>query len=259
MSHEWSRVSASLKLSDLVTEALARAGLDSSNLILGIDFTKSNEWTGSRSFHKKSLHHIGDDLNPYEMVISIIGKTLAAFDEDNLIPYYGFGDGMVLYGSNLFFISILTYIRVRKNLFNFYLIATSTHDQDVFSFYPEERCYNGFEEVLSRYRELLPHIKLAGPTSFAPVIEKAMTIVEESGGQYHVLVIIADVTRSVYTGRGQLSPQEQKTVDAIVEASNLPLSIVLVGVGDGPWDTMKEFDDNILSRSFDNFQVYNNC
>ncbi|KAM0008449.1 putative copine [Helianthus debilis subsp. tardiflorus] len=75
-----------------VTEALAHAGLESSNLILGIDFTKSNEWTGSRSFHRKSLHHIGDDLNPYEMVISIIGKTLAAFDEDNLIPCYGFGD-----------------------------------------------------------------------------------------------------------------------------------------------------------------------
>ncbi|MFS7912373.1 putative copine [Helianthus anomalus] len=185
-----------------VTEALAHAGLESSNLILGIDFTKSNEWTGSRSFLRKSLHHIGDDLNPYEMVISIIVKTLAAFDEDNLIPCYGFGDGMVLYGSNLFFISILTYIRVRKNLFNFYLIAASTHDQDVFSFYLEERCYNGFEEVLSRYRELLPHIKLAGPTSFAPVIEKAMTIVEESGGQYHVLFIIADVARSVDTGRG---------------------------------------------------------
>lgn len=29
-----------------VTEALARAGLESSNLIIGIDFTKSNEWTG---------------------------------------------------------------------------------------------------------------------------------------------------------------------------------------------------------------------
>lgn len=33
---------------------------------------------------------------------------------------------------------------------------------------------------------------IAGPTSFAPVIEMAMTIVEQSGGQYHVLVIIAD-------------------------------------------------------------------
>jgi len=31
-----------------------------------------------------------------------------------------------------------------------------------------------------------------GPTSFAPLIEMAITIVEQSGGQYHVLLIIAD-------------------------------------------------------------------
>ncbi|CAN1153648.1 E3 ubiquitin-protein ligase RGLG1 [Linum perenne] len=228
LDRKYSIIADDFKSLDQVTAALARAGLESSNLIVGIDFTKSNEWTGTKSFNKKSLHHIGDGFNPYEQAISIIGKTLAAFDEDNLIPCFGFGDA-------------------------------TTHDQDVFSFYPEERSCNGFEEVLSRYREIVPNLRLAGPTSFGPIIEKAMTIVEESGGQYHVLLIIADgqVTRSVDTEHGRLSPQEQKTVNAIVEASKLPLSIVLVGVGDGPWDMMKEFDDNIPARDFDNFQFVN--
>ncbi|MED6168269.1 E3 ubiquitin-protein ligase rglg2 [Stylosanthes scabra] len=228
LDRRYSRIADDYRSLDEVTAALSQAGLESSNLIVGIDFTKSNEWTGKRSFNRKSLHHIGNGYNPYEQAISIIGKTLSAFDEDNLIPCFGFGDA-------------------------------STHDQDVFSFFPDDSFCNGFEQVLSKYREIVPRLKLAGPTSFAPMIEMAMTIVEQSGGQYHVLLIIADgqVTRSVDTERGQLSPQEQKTIDAIVKASEYPLSIVLVGVGDGPWDMMREFDDNIPARAFDNFQFVN--
>ncbi|KAG1358926.1 hypothetical protein COCNU_08G003720 [Cocos nucifera] len=228
LDRRYSKITDDYSSVEQVTEALAQAGLESSNLIVGIDFTKSNEWTGKFSFHGRSLHHVGDIPNPYEQAISIIGRTLSAFDEDNLIPCFGFGDA-------------------------------STHDQDVFSFYPDERPCNGFSEALARYRELIPHLRLAGPTSFAPIIEMAMTIVEQNGGQYHVLLIIADgqVTRSVDTEYGQLSAQEQKTIDAIVKASEFPLSIVLVGVGDGPWDMMKQFDDNIPARSFDNFQFVN--
>ncbi|KZV46434.1 hypothetical protein F511_17875 [Dorcoceras hygrometricum] len=224
----YSRIADNYNSLEEVTAALANAGLESSNLIVGIDFTKSNEWTGKRSYHGRSLHHTGSGLNPYEQAISIIGKTLVAFDDDNLIPCFGFGDA-------------------------------STHDRDVFSFYHDGRPCNGFEEVLSRYREIVPNLRLAGPTSFAPIIETAMTIVEQSGGQYHVLLIIADgqVTRSVDTEGGRLSPQERRTVEAIAQASKLPLSIVLVGVGDGPWDMMKEFDDNIPARDFDNFQFVN--
>ncbi|XP_040989936.1 E3 ubiquitin-protein ligase RGLG2-like [Juglans microcarpa x Juglans regia] len=228
LERKYSKIDDNYNSLEQVTEALSRAGLESSNLIVGIDFTKSNEWTGKRSFNRRSLHHIGDEQNPYEQAISIIGKTLSTFDEDNLIPCFGFGDA-------------------------------STHDQEVFSFYSDDKFCNGFEEVLSRYRELVPHLRLAGPTSFAPIIEMGITIVEQSHGQYHVLLIIADgqVTRSVDTERGQLSPQEKKTVDAIVKASEYPLSIVLVGVGDGPWEMMREFDDNIPARSFDNFQFVN--
>lgn len=225
---KYSKIEDNYNSLDQVTGALAQAGLESSNLIVGIDFTKSNEWTGARSFYRRSLHHVGDDQNPYEQAISIIGKTLSKFDDDNLIPCFGFGDA-------------------------------STHDRDVFSFYSDERFCNGFEEVLKRYRELVPHLRLAGPTSFAPIVEMAITIVEQSGGQYHVLLIIADgqVTRSVDTEHGQLSPQEKRTVEAIVKASEYPLSIILVGVGDGPWDMMKEFDDNMPARAFDNFQFVN--
>lgn len=42
------------------------------------------------------------------------------------------------------------------------ILAASTHDQDVFSFNPDETYCNGFEEVLSRYREIVPGLRLAG-------------------------------------------------------------------------------------------------
>ncbi|TYJ04210.1 hypothetical protein E1A91_A12G078600v1 [Gossypium mustelinum] len=213
---------------DQVISALREAGLESSNLILGVDFTKSNEWTGRYSFNRRSLHAIGSSPNPYEQAISIIGRTLSPFDEDNLIPCFGFGDA-------------------------------STHDKYVFSFYPDHRPCHGFEEALARYKEIVPHIKLAGPTSFAPIINASIDIVDSSNGQYHVLVIIADgqVTRNPDVPRGRLSPQEQETVDSIVAASHYPLSIILIGVGDGPWDSMQQFDDNIPHRAFDNFQFVN--
>jgi E3 ubiquitin-protein ligase RGLG len=50
---------------------------------------QSNEWMGKSSFHGKSLHTLSDVMNPYQLVIAIIARTLAAFDDDNLIPWCG--------------------------------------------------------------------------------------------------------------------------------------------------------------------------
>uniref|UniRef100_A0A0D9XGW2 RRM domain-containing protein n=1 Tax=Leersia perrieri TaxID=77586 RepID=A0A0D9XGW2_9ORYZ len=214
---------------DQVKEALEKVGLESSNLIIGVDFTKSNEWTGKHCFNGRSLHHISENsMNPYEQAISIIGKTLSTFDEDNRIPCFGFGD-------------------------------TSTHDQDVFSFYTYRRQYcNGVPEALRRYREIAPHVRLSGPTSLAPIIETATRITQDSGYQYHILLIIADGQVPTCCCANSANNRdenylEERTLQALVDASHFPLSIVLVGVGDGPWheQLMHCQEDGQL---FDNFQ-----
>jgi len=195
-----------------VQEALRKAGLESSNLIIGIDYTKSNTYTGKNTFGNRCLHEISPGrLNPYQEAIQIIGKTLEPFDDDKLIPAFGFGD-------------------------------STTTDKRVFPFFYDRTCY-GFQEVLERYTEITPLLILAGPTSFAPLIYEAINIVKQQRA-YHILVIIADgaVTNARETGQ------------AIIDASNHALSIVMVGVGDGPWDLMEEFDDKLPARKFDNFQ-----
>ena len=201
---------------DQVQDALRKCGLESSNLIIGVDYTKSNTWTGKNTFGGRCLHDVSaGGMNPYQTVIDIMGRTLEAFDDDKLIPAYGFGDA-------------------------------STSDKAVFSFFPNEQPCVGVAQVLQRYNEITPQVQLSGPTSFAPLIDKAIDIVERTH-QYHILVIIAD---------GQVS-SPKPTAEAIVRASRYPLSIVMVGVGDGPWDEMERYDDELPTRKFDNFQFVN--
>jgi len=98
-------------------------------------------------------------------VIEILAKTLADFDEDHLIPAYGFGD-------------------------------STTKDKQCFSFHEHNRPSNRVDEALCRYHQLChavgeEKIVLSGPTSFGPVIQEAIkTVVAEQS--YHILVIIAD-------------------------------------------------------------------
>lgn len=201
---------------------LRRAGLEASQLIVGIDFTKSNTWQGGLPYYaNNNLHSIMPFPNPYQQVLTIMCTTLEPFDDDNLIPAYGFGDA----------------ITTDKAIFPFLV----SHEGF------ELPCYK-LNGVLEIYNRIIAEIYagkiiMSGPTSFAPLIYKAIEIVRETK-QYHILLIVCD---------GAVN-NKQSTIDAIVAASNYPLSIVCVGVGKGPWDIMEEFDDDIPARAFDNFQ-----
>ena len=65
--------------------AMTKAGLESSNLIVGIDFTASNEETGKRTYRGKCLHDISDpnDPNPYMKVMDIIFIIFKALNFEN--------------------------------------------------------------------------------------------------------------------------------------------------------------------------------
>ncbi|XP_070573306.1 uncharacterized protein [Ptychodera flava] len=202
---------------DQIIKAMKQAGLQTCQLMIGIDFTASNEWQGRKTYSNKCLHHLSGQkiVNPYQKVISIIGGTLEKLDSDSLIPAYGFGD-------------------------------TVTKNTGIFPLRPDGAPCRGFGEVLLQYNETTSRISLSGPTSFAPIINKAIETVQQTQ-LYHLLLIVTD---------GQLKNQ-QPSIDAIIDASNYALSIIVVGVGDGPWTTMEHYDDMLPNRKFDNFQFVN--
>jgi len=65
----------------------------------------------------------------------------------------------------------------------------------------------------------MPSVELWGPTNFTPVINQAASLASSGGNIYYVLLILTD---------GAISDMDE-TKDAIVRASCLPLSIVIVG------------------------------
>lgn len=94
----------------------------------------------------------------------------------------------------------------------------------------------GIDGVLDIYRENVNKIKFLGPTHFAPVIEKAKKQVMASTDDkmYYILLILTD---------GEIHDMKE-TIEQIADVSNqnLPLSIIVIGVGDEDFANMVKLD-----------------
>uniref|UniRef100_A0A671NAM9 Copine Va n=1 Tax=Sinocyclocheilus anshuiensis TaxID=1608454 RepID=A0A671NAM9_9TELE len=161
---------------------------------VAIDFTASN---GNPS-QSTSLHYMNPyQMNAYAMALKAVGEIIQDYDSDKMFPALGFGaklppDGRVSHEFPL-----------NGNVDNPYC--------------------NGMEGILEAYHESLKTVQLYGPTNFAPVINHVARYAAavQDGSQYFVLLIITD---------GVISDMAQ-TKEAIVNAAKLPMSIIIVGVG----------------------------
>jgi E3 ubiquitin-protein ligase RGLG len=52
-----------------VQTALRASGLARAALVLGVDFTKSNEWTGAVSFNQRCLHTVSSEGTSVHVVL----------------------------------------------------------------------------------------------------------------------------------------------------------------------------------------------
>uniref|UniRef100_A0A7N0V471 Copine C-terminal domain-containing protein n=1 Tax=Kalanchoe fedtschenkoi TaxID=63787 RepID=A0A7N0V471_KALFE len=94
----------------------------------------------------------------------------------------------------------------------------------------------GVDGILNAYASAIYNVSLAGPTLFGQVINKAAEIAGYSLSRYErkyfVLLIITD---------GVLTDLAE-TKNALVRASDLPLSVLIVGVGNADFSQMEELD-----------------
>ena len=175
-------------------------------------------------------------------VISAIARVFELFDDDDSIPTFGYGG-----------------------------YPERPVAERYFSFVEGQGCE--LDEVLQRYFAIASTMELNASASFVPVIYEAIKMARKSG-RYHILIIVSD---------GYIDDPAMAR-RAIVEASEYPLctlipkvlsfinvigcwydqicvlffvAIVMIGVGDGPWTLMSEFDDGLPERRFDNFQFVN--
>ncbi|XP_027188868.1 protein BONZAI 3 isoform X2 [Cicer arietinum] len=178
------------------------------NFMVAVDFTASN----GNPQQSDSLHYIdvSGRLNSYQKAIMEVGEVIQFYDSDKRFPAWGFG-GKIPGGTI-------------SHCFN---LNGSPSSSEVV----------GVEGIMDAYAGALRSVSLSGPTLFGPVINMAAKMAAESlssynSTKYFVLLIITD---GVVTDL-------QETINAIVKASDLPLSILIVGVGNANFTSMEVLD-----------------
>lgn len=188
-------------------------------MVVAIDFTGSN---GDPNL-PDSLHYIDplvdtkgfQKLNPYQQAITSVGRVLGPYDSDQQYPVYGFGarlrgpDGRP---------------GVVSHCFPVYGGGVEVH---------------GVEGILKAYVDCLKNVTLSGPTLFGPLIRAATQIAQASSctqekQQYTILMILTD---------GVINDFDQ-TIAAIIDASQQPMSIIIIGVGSADFSDMKKLDSD---------------
>ena len=185
-------------------------------LIVAVDGTSSNDLRrsgGSVNYH--ALSEQKNVKNPYELTLEL-SSLLLSQSKDSDIPLYIFGT------------SEANRSRETPGVYN----AGTVH------------IHNGDPTPLvNLYRDTIRGQTLSGPTDFRPLLDIAIAHVDRTK-QFTVLVIITD---GVLT-RGRLDH-----VAKLRLASNYPLSVVAIGVGNARFDEMQHLDD-CTGRRVDNFQ-----
>ena len=186
-------------------------------LTIGIDFT------GSNGHYKDppSLHYLGGGLNNYESAIRSCGDIVSAYDKEQSFPVFAFGFNFINESLNNF--------EGKYTDFN-YPINCNTEN-------PAIKYIDG---VLQEYRNFITKIHLAGPTYFSPMINDLIFEVEREieEGQlynYHIIMILTD---------GMIDDMAE-TKDSLVAASFLPISVIIIGIGNGDFTKMDILDADV--------------
>ncbi len=177
------------------------------NLAVGIDFTGSN---GDPS-KPTSLHYLGTTNNSYELAIMSCGNIVAYYDYDQLFPAFGFGGKFCM----------------DNNVSHCYPLSLNPNDPNI----------QGIDGVLQAYRNILNQTKLYGPTYFHFIIDHVISMVKEdviaeNKMNYTIIMILTD---------GIIDDLDD-TIDSLVEASFLPISVIIVGIGDANFSNMDFLD-----------------